>query len=77
MTNDFRFDSYVSPEQGQGSNASFPTDIFSFGKIIYFFYMKRKIQLFHQVFSIACSVCIKSLYHDCVKLQINERAKLD
>ncbi|KAK8886576.1 spindle assembly checkpoint kinase [Tritrichomonas musculus] len=42
MTNNIGENSYASPEQHiEGANVSFPTDIYSFGQIIYYLYEKE------------------------------------
>lgn len=43
MTNDVGSQFYSSPEQIRGDNVSYPSDIFSFGLIIYFLYEKKNM----------------------------------
>ena len=45
ITNDIGSPLYLSPEQNEGKNISFPTDIYSFGLIIYFLFEKKILKI--------------------------------
>ena len=47
MTNDIGSMTYSSPEQFQGLNVSYPTDIYSLGLLIYYLYEKKDLYLYY------------------------------
>ena len=78
MTNDIGSYYYQSPEQFKGKTVSFPTDIYSFGKIIYFLYENkddvRQNDIEQEINH--CSSNIKSLYKNCVVYDQEKRVKI-
>lgn len=86
MTNDIGSMLYSSPEQFEGKNVSFATDIYSFGQIIYFLFqhkdMYEKVCL-DEIFSKKCqenitqmtnvSDEIQELCNQCLKCDQNKR----
>ncbi|KAK8857492.1 hypothetical protein M9Y10_015897 [Tritrichomonas musculus] len=80
MTNDVGSQFYSSPEQIRGANVSYPSDIFSFGLIIYFLYEKKNMMtnLFikdeKSILPLTnASNIIKTIYKKCTKIKPNER----
>ncbi|KAK8836978.1 Interleukin-1 receptor-associated kinase 4 [Tritrichomonas musculus] len=84
MSNDLGTPLYSSPEQDFGEYVSYPSDIYSFGLIIYYMYEMRDMWS-HEILSKSSKkflrakpmtngpINIKKIYEDCVKLSIKER----
>ncbi|KAK8870191.1 hypothetical protein M9Y10_008068 [Tritrichomonas musculus] len=85
ITNAIGSQYYTSPEQDEGKNVSFPTDIYSFGLIIYF--IKEKKNLFSYKKSLYftknaddpvihisnCSTIFQNIYLKCVEYSLKKR----
>lgn len=90
MTNDIGSYPYLSPEQFSGGFISYPTDIFSFGAVIYFLFEKKNID-FSKDNKLSFSMkendvipkmtkgsqYIQNLYESCVKYKKEERLKIN
>lgn len=88
MTNDIGSVLYSSPEQDEGDYISFPTDIYSYGLIIYYilegknmwsykgraFFDKSKNDTIIKMTN--ASQNLENLYEQCIKLQPNERPNI-
>ena len=79
MTNDLGSSLYMSPEQYEGKNISYPTDIFSFGLLAYFLLEKKDVCDRDEIlknkelsFKIA-SKNMQRLIESCIKLKQSER----
>ncbi|KAK8837043.1 hypothetical protein M9Y10_037089 [Tritrichomonas musculus] len=87
MTNDIGSPLYTSPEQDAGYDVSFPTDIYSFGMIIYFLIEKKnRWNDYSSVISEKndktkvsklsnASFNLQVLYDSCTKVDLHERAE--
>ncbi|KAK8838052.1 hypothetical protein M9Y10_036002 [Tritrichomonas musculus] len=87
MTNNIGSYLYSSPEQYEGSKVSFPTDIYSFGLIIYYLYAKENMlenngsemtdlkyrNILHLPNDIENIEKIESIYQKCVQYKAEER----
>lgn len=88
MTNDIGSVLYSSPEQDEGDYISFPTDIYSYGLILYYilegksmwsykgraFFDKSKNNTIIKM--TRASQNLENLYEQCIKLQPNERPNI-
>ena len=79
---------YSSPEQDQGNNILFPTDIYSFGLMIYFIYEKKHMwaqtnnsyninKKDKPLLLTKSSLKIKNLYLNCINFDQEKRPKID
>ncbi|KAK8835009.1 hypothetical protein M9Y10_020614 [Tritrichomonas musculus] len=68
---------FSSPELNGGDNVSFPTDIYSFGKIIFFMFEKKKDISIDTIPMTKGSINIQNLCRKCVSYIADERPKLD
>ena len=80
FTYDIGSDLYSSPEQNMGEKVSYPTDIYSFGLIIYFF-LKREKSFITKEYKlpklIDSSQNLQYIYENCVKFKQDERIKVE
>lgn len=85
MTNDIGSSLYTSPEQDSEDNVSFPTDIYSFGLIVYFLIERKNFFSDTQkkflgdmiIEKMNCSNDILNMCMKCLKLDQNERIKIE
>ncbi|KAK8847972.1 hypothetical protein M9Y10_019023 [Tritrichomonas musculus] len=80
-TNDIGTELYISPEQNEGKQVSYPTDIYPFGKIIYFLYEQKELisnqnEMLDDKFD-KCSEKEKLLVLLCIKSDPNERIAIN
>ena len=89
MTNDLGSLQYTSPEQDNGVNVSYPTDIFSFGLVLYYIFKKKNLfdacqsniidtkKNIASLPKIDSSSKIQEIFDKCVKYKLSERMKLN
>ena len=87
-TFDFGAELNSSPEQLKGQKVSYPTDIYSFGLLIYFIYEKENMIKSPEFFNDLLNgkeitqmkngtVNMQNIYNSCVKINPNERITID
>lgn len=85
ITGDIGSTNYASPEQLKNQNVSYPTDIFSLGRVIYYIYEKEHmVELIQKNPNLPAilplnsdSENIKNIYKNCLKNNIDERFTMD
>ncbi|KAK8843652.1 hypothetical protein M9Y10_024715 [Tritrichomonas musculus] len=80
-TNDLGSVLYMSPEQFAGKHVSYPTDIYSFGLIVYFLIEKKhmksqKSTLHDSKIQAKGSTLLQNLYQQCIKTSPDERPSI-
>ena len=78
MTNDLGSEIYTSPEQFKGGNVSFPTDIYSFGLIIYFILEKKHLRNIEKNQKLSNKFEVfNQLFLNCIKRLPDERISIE
>lgn len=85
ITGDIGSTNYASPEQLKNQNVSYPTDIFSLGRVIYYIYEKEHmVELIQKNPNLPAilplnsdSENIKNIYKNCLKYKFDERFTMD